>query len=272
MTPSAPTSNLQTVEIRGFLQSDLLRRCEQNPRYSLRAYARALQIEPSALSKLLNGKRQVTPKMFEQIAARLGFSPEQRKSLHPYNAHMGRSPKNTRSSYQQLALNLFHVISDWYHYAILELTQIQGFKGDPKWIASKLGITTSEINIAVERLVHLELLSIDPVTGVWKDESGATTMAGPNPYADAATRKLQKQVLEMGVHALENIPVEERDQSSMTMAIDSKLLPQARAKIKRFRRELCRFLKSSPHQDQVYQLGVSLYPLSTKAPSREGEI
>jgi uncharacterized protein (TIGR02147 family) len=66
----------------------------------------------------------------------------------------------------------------------------------------------------------------------------------------------------MSIHALEELPMEVRDHSAMTMAISRKRLPEAREKIKAFRRELCGFLEKGSDLDSVYQLGISLYPVA----------
>jgi len=87
-----------------------------------------------------------------------------------------------------------------------------------------------------------------------------TTVA--NDYTHAAFRRLQRQVLEKALDALEEIPYKKRDQTSLTMAIDSKKVPQAREKIKKFRRSLCEFLRGTNSFDEVYQMSISLYPLT----------
>src|SRR5262245_2594450 len=108
------------------LQQEFLRRCRANSRYSLRGYARALGIEPSALSKLLKGQRTISPSMFRKLGTRLGIAPG------TLEAWAGRpsteSDPGTRSTaaFQQIALDHFEIIADWYHYAILELTRVQG--------------------------------------------------------------------------------------------------------------------------------------------------
>jgi transcriptional regulator with XRE-family HTH domain len=246
------------------LQAELLKRCRSNSSYSLRAFARALRIEPSALSKILKGSRRVTPKMFAQLAKRLGLDPRQIERLKPRPhdpAYAAPRSGGDAADYRQLTIDHFQVIAEWYHYAILELTQTRHFKSSPRWIARTLGITVSEVNAAVERLLRLGMLSIDPETGRWKDESGAITTVG-NDFTAAAFRKLQTQVLQKALAALDETPFEERDQSSMTMAIDSKRLPEAKPLIRKFRRELCALLKSDGPLDRVYHLGVSLYPVS----------
>lgn len=62
--------------------------------------------------------------------------------------------------YLQVSIDTCSVISDWYHYAILELTYVSGFKANPNWIVKKLSITVEESKSAVERLKRLGLLLV----------------------------------------------------------------------------------------------------------------
>lgn len=80
------------AEFRLFLQDELVRRCKKNPRFSLRAFARTLAIEPSALSKILHGKRALTPKMLQRIATQLGMSDAEIKRYEPSTRLLPRRP------------------------------------------------------------------------------------------------------------------------------------------------------------------------------------
>ena len=62
------------------------------------------------------------------------------------------------AKYNALEFEYFKVISDWYHYAIIELTLIDGFSSSPMWISERLGITTNQAKSAIERLISLGLL------------------------------------------------------------------------------------------------------------------
>jgi hypothetical protein len=48
----------------------------------------------------------------------------------------------------------------WYHFAILELTRLQDFQPDSRWIARVLGLNPDEVNIALARLMRLGLLEM----------------------------------------------------------------------------------------------------------------
>lgn len=53
-------------------------RKRNNPRYSLRAFARDLRMQPPTLSHVLNGHRRLPASRVEDIADGLGLSAEQR--------------------------------------------------------------------------------------------------------------------------------------------------------------------------------------------------
>ncbi|MGE3974697.1 MAG: TIGR02147 family protein [Bdellovibrionales bacterium] len=250
-------------EFRIFVQDELLRRCRDNPRYSLRAFAKALGIVPSALSDILNGKRPVTVATRERLGLALGLKLEE---LNQYGisskANSAAGATSIRSEFQQITLDTYAIISDWYHYAILELIKVKGFKPDPKWIAKSLSITKNEANFAIERLVRVGLLEVEP-SGQWRDltqDSYATNISGN--LTSEASRKLQKQILEKSIIALQEVEPQERNHTSMTMAINSKYLPEATERIKNFRRELCKYLENKPEPNQIYHLGISLYPVT----------
>jgi uncharacterized protein (TIGR02147 family) len=252
-----------TREFRTFLQQELLRRCKSNPSYSLRAFAQALEIESSSLSKILHGRRRITPTMFDRFAKRLRLTPDQKQKF----ATSLTTSRRAQADYQQLGMDLFQVIAEWHHFAILELTQLEQFEADAGWIARALGLTNLEAQAAIDRLKRLELLKVKE-NGQWIDASGATTTIQDGVTSEML-RRFQRQILEKGIRALEEEPLDKRDHTSMTMAINSKMLPEAKKRIRKFRRELCAFLKSRRPYDEVYHLGVALYPVTRKGGKAE---
>lgn len=250
-------------EFRLFLQEELVRRCKRNPRFSLRAFARTLDVEASALSKILNGKRSLTPKMLHRMCTQLGIAPDE---VNRYEQTLStarttrRRPLRNDDDFEPVGADEFTAISDWYHYAILELMSVDGFKPQSSWIARALGLSVSEVNFAIERLVRLGLLEVTP-DGNWRQQAGQLTTSASS-FTTAAFRKLQRQILQQAVDALETVPLSERDQSSMTMAISKAKLAGAKERIRQFRRELCAYLQDSPLHDEVYQLSISLFPVS----------
>lgn len=132
------TIMIEAAFYKTIIQTELARRCEKNPRYSLRSFAKALGFNSAVISQVLSGKRVPSPKTATKIVQGLGLSPEQQHDFFSSLADVQRARGLQRMSpvFKNLAardvsrkgppvdvgLDAFRVISDWHHYAILELS------------------------------------------------------------------------------------------------------------------------------------------------------
>jgi uncharacterized protein (TIGR02147 family) len=269
VSPVNKHSGLESGDFRLFLQQELVRRCDKNSGYSLRSFARSLGVHHTTLSRLLSGKRALNPKAVQRLCQALKLSPVETNAF--LKGAVERPKASNKARFQDLTLDTFISISEWYHDAILELTHIQGFQGDSKWIAKKLGVTSAEVNVAVKRLERLELLEIDS-NGQWVDLSRNNTTNITNDITSAALRKLQRKILELSMEALEEVPRTHRDHTSTTFAIDASDLPEIKEMIKKFRFELTSYVqRKNVNPNSVYQLAVSLFPI-TKTHFEKGDV
>lgn len=257
---------------RNYLKEELSKRCERNPRYSLRAFASSLNVDPGALSRILNGKQFLSKKLALKILKKISLDPIDEKifldsALKSQKAReLHRLPKSLRSwlpkpEYHSLDVDHYRVISDWYHVALLELTYVENFKSNVRWIASHLDISITEAKLAVERLIRLGLL--EEKNGQWKKSKEQLTTSNKN-ITTSALRKQQKQFLEKAIDSLEQNEIHERSITSMTMAIDPAKIPIAKKMIQEFNRSLCQFLESGKRK-QVYNLEVCLSPIQKRS-------
>ena len=248
-----------STDFRKYLQTELLQRCKKNPSYSLRAFAKQLSVDPSTLSKILKGKRPLGSKLIVQLGSRCGLKPG---DLKPYLADSLETGSTPSHSYEQIALDRFAIIADWYHFAILELMTVKGFEPSPKWIARTLGISVVEADMAIERLERAGFIEIGK-DGKWRDiSSGATTTIGPD-MASAAHRHFQEQILAKAIKTISTVPLEERDNTGAVMAIDRSKLPEAKALITKFRRQFAKLMATEKNGDDVYNLSVAFFPLTS---------
>lgn len=257
----------QYTDYRFWLQNELTERCRRNPKYSLRSFSKFLGLNSSTLSQLISGKRRASVKLLSKLCDKLEISPLQKKKMAQFlekqkkkNSIDSSIKKYPETAFQEVTPDIYAVMSEWYHYAILELTFTKKFQSNPSWIARSLGISSVQANIAIERLMRL---------GFLKKERGRFIKTSP-PLTNfskeitlPALRRLQEDILKLGLESLHNISITERDMSSMTMAIDTKKMPEAKKIITEFRRKLCKFLEDGK-QTQVYHLGIQLYPVSKK--------
>lgn len=270
-------------DYRDILKDEFISRCQQNARYSLRAYARDLALNPSAMSEIMHQKRGLSRSSALQVAKRLQLSKEEShffcalvESIHARGT-INKSAalqtvaeiKSKRGS--QISLDQFKLISQWYCYALLELTKVDEFKSDHAWIAKRLGITEEEVKEAVNRLIRLQLLVEENGELVGSDKPIQT----PTDIPSKGLRSYHKQILQKAIDSLDRISVDKRDITQITVAIDSSEIEKAKEAIKDFRRKLGAHLDSSKTKNSVYSLSIQLFPLvnfDNKENTQYGEI
>lgn len=236
------------------LKKTFAERSRKNPQYSLRSFARSLDIDSSTLSAILRGKRPLTAKTAKRLIEGLGIR-DPRECTELLLGTIGEAA--AAPTYETLSLEVAEVISSWEHFAILALLELDGFKALTRNIARRLNLP---LGIVIECLNRLELLGLVKQ----KNESWILTgknMATPSNVPNAALRETLRQCIEKALESLEKDPVEARDMSGTTMAISAKKIPEARRLIQDFRRNLAAFLESG-QKDSVYRLNVQLFPLS----------
>ena len=120
------------MAFRDVLEDELRRRTRRNPRYSIRAFARALAVDHSSLAQMLRGKRRMTPRTIRRLGAAL------RLTAHEIEMHCGE--ENDR--------------------ALLEVVGTNLFRADSRWLATVLGIPIDEVNMSLQRLLRLRALHL----------------------------------------------------------------------------------------------------------------
>jgi len=166
--------------------------------------------------------------------------------------------KTIEPAYHHLSSDQHRVIGDWYHFSILSLMKTCDFKSDIAWIANRLGLSHSVADEAMERLKRLEIVHEDAKGNLTRSEKG---YCSPDGVPSAAIRLKHFELLQKARKAQDDLPVEERDLTSMTLVISPDQLPRAKEMIRKFQDELAAELETRP-QSEVYQLCVQLFPLT----------
>lgn len=252
-----------------WLENLLTEKIKKNPQFSLRAFARMVDVSPAVLSRVLSGKRKLTFNLAVRIADSLVLGPYEREQL--YSFYLSSSPIDEVSEQnkkeKELSIDCFNAMKEWYHYGITQLLYIESFKDDPKWIAKMLSITELEAKLAVDRLVRLEILDRNEFGKLYRT---ATHLSTTTDVASAGLRHFQKQILEKSIYSLEHDDIHERDITSITVAINEDKIKEAKAEIKKFRLKMSEFM-SEGEKTRVYNLGIHLIPLSKSSKKLSGE-
>jgi uncharacterized protein (TIGR02147 family) len=254
MTAQMPKLNQPLFQ--DLLNESYLERKAKNPSFSIRAFSQRLGINHSAVSEIMNGKRKVGPKLGVRIANALMADSDLMKKLFMRESTRDERKPEIKSA-TLLKADQYRLISDWHHFAILSLLDTDSCKHDVAWIAKRLGLNKKEAAAAIQRMIRLGLIRL---SGKKLSLTGQS-FTSPDGTIDAAVRRTHFQYLEMAHRSLDTDPIEKRDFTAITMAIDPKKLPEARKRIRAFRDELCAFLESD-EKKEVYELCFQLFPLS----------
>jgi uncharacterized protein (TIGR02147 family) len=200
--------------------------------------------------------------MLEAIGKRMGLSEE---TIRAYEQTFRRKP-NSKSLPEGIHsfdfdLDTFQLLSVWYHFAILELIRVQGFKTDSRWIAKTLGIGVEEVNVALQRLLRLGILEMSG-RHRWIDQSGDAEFTSA-ALTEAARNQINQELYELASVATKHIPSQHRVHRQMTVAVDSRRLSRFSKLADEFMNELRSVVSEGDSEDDVYQAEISFFPVTT---------
>lgn len=266
-----------TLDYRDTIRQTLETRAARNPRYSLRSFARDLGISPSRLSDVLNRRYGLSVAAATDLARGLGLNEDESKRFcDQVEAQHARDRRKRNAAlarvavasvkYNSLSADSFQVISDWYHYAIIELCFTKGFRSCPDWIARQLELSPAVARAAIDRLKRLELLRVEENGQLAPSQN---FYSSPEGTPSEAVRKFHRQVLEKALVAIDCQTMDERDLGSMIVAIDPAQLPEAKTEIRKFRRSFDAKYGAGENRTQVYCLATQLFRLQAKPGDHE---
>ncbi len=234
--------------------------------YSLRAFARDLDIESSLLSKILRGKYVITDKMVRRLLEKLGCHLDE-------IAGVVKTARDLRVKRLYKKVHLAERVTDlsekqmllmrkWYWPALIELCQLPNFQGDPLWIAEKLKLSLEEVEETISTMIR---------DGFVVEEEGVIrpSIHQPSTFWKPGTMRelqdLQKDVLRKAIEAVDEVPPELRSQTTLTFRVSKSKLHLITNEIRDFNMRINKLAEiSSDLPDSVYNMTVGLYPLTTE--------
>lgn len=255
-------------DYRQHIKSELQKRMKVNSRYSLRLMASKIGIAASTLSDIINSKRTCSAETAEKMAIFFEMTPKETETfLALAKLDSVKDPKvkikiteslkfqfDSRADFEQ---NLFEVISDWHHNAILALLKTKG-TWNIKSISKKLGLTVLETETALSRLAEIKLV-------VKANEFYQTTIGNPivsSALPNAALRKYHRQMLTKAIDSLvEQTPQEKIIRTEM-LAFDSKDLKKVDDIIRECLSQISQVSQQGRNKDTVYHASVQFFKLN----------
>ena len=132
----------------------------------------------------------------------------------------------------------------------------------PAQMAGKLAFDaeTAGVKKSLNLLQKTGILEKD-AAGNFKQGSKAIS-TGNLEIASLSVREMHRQMGELAVRALDEIPVKERDISGLTLGLSEEAFQRVSMEIEAFRRRIAAIAMEDSHTDKVYRLNMQLFPLT----------
>lgn len=253
-----------------FLKSALNAKKKKNSTYSLGSFAKATGVSTPYLSRVLNKKRNPSISFVVKVSKYLDLSPEEtlyfirlielEQAKGEVKVKIAADIAKYRKQSCFLKDDQFHVIADWYHFAILSLAQTRSFQPSASWIAKRLGISELQAKQAFQRLCEQKLLIKEKTSYVVSEQGNVQT---PHDVASAAVKENHRQHLRLAENALHREPIEHREFANTSIAMNYADIPKAKKKIRLFLDHFIQEMERKPGHE-VFQFNLQFYLLSKK--------
>jgi hypothetical protein len=180
------------------LRQEFEARKEKNARYSLRAFAALLEADHATLAQIFRGTRSVPVAKINAWARSIGLDRDEAQAYvaaarAPDDAALARQHQLRHWSAEALA-----VVTDRTHFEIVRLVHLSGFRKDSRWIAQQTGASVDQVNIVLQRLLRLGLVSMQPGQA-WHDLTGLRALT-EKAFRRVALARVRKMAAQLDVH------------------------------------------------------------------------
>lgn len=235
------------------LITEFEKRREMNPQYSLRSYSRNLGMNDSTLSQIMRGKRKITDKTVNHIAAALNLDVEQ-------------ILKTNRLKIKYLEAKKAKALSHWKYDAIIEYIETDP-NADVKSIADTFNLHTLEVESAISLLQDLGLLSTGSPL---KNLIGASSTISDPKVRCVTGQQYQKSLLDKSKLCVDEVEKKDRDHTSIVIGISDDDLIEVRQIIADARKKIMNSINNSESKKtNIYAMQFSVFPLNNKGDKNE---
>jgi uncharacterized protein (TIGR02147 family) len=265
------------TEYRSFLKDWIEKSKRENPFLSYRYILGKTGIDPGLLSKILSREKHLSDIQINKILELLKLSPEEEtyfRQMYVYGK--SRRDEDIRLHFEKLLklrnLNIHEIeshqliyYSKWYYPALRNLVGIVR----PQTSFSEIGaslrpvISGSEAEEGVKTLVRIGLIRKASDGGY---EPCGSFLSTGDKWKSFAIREHQKHLAEMGHNAIDGFTPEEREISTLTIAIPHEEIPTLREMVREFRRAVLKWTGVQIHCDHVMQMNLQVFPIAKVLP------
>ena len=265
-------------ELSSFLKNQLHKKQLKNPAYSLRSFARDLDVASSSLSDLMNSKAKGSKASLDKIFSNLkvsAFEETYLRLIHAAQYAIDESSKNEAIKEAQKIKDLLDIellteeqfleVTSWITLAVIELLPIPPFNKSPFLMAEQLGIDQNQVQESLDSLIKNNLI-YKSNEGLFCTHPNAQIFLSKMP--NQVAKKLHEEIMKINMDTLWTTPPESRVNISTLLMIDEENIPQIQEEIQNFLIELINRQSKKPQKNKLYSLSLHLNPIK-KGPTNE---
>jgi uncharacterized protein (TIGR02147 family) len=264
------------LNYREFLLAFYNHRKSVKPSFSYRVFSRLAKMPTSTyMHMIIKGKRDLTPSKAKAVATACRLTPDESKYFSAIvNWNQCTDEDSKRALWEHVLksaskdpvfeFNQSHLrlLTKWSTVAIMELIRLQDFQFDSHWIQKRFchSISEKEINEAIKTLMDLNLVTMNG----GRLEVTNKLMLFKKGMPSATTKQVQHEIVKMGLDAIDNVDVNDREISTATLSIRKEKLPLFKEEMRKFQLHLVHQLANDNEPDEIYELAVLLFPLTKR--------
>jgi len=270
-------------DYREYLQDYYQFHKKRNSSYSYRLFARKAKLgSPNYLKLVVDGKRRITDRTLFQFARGLGLNRDEEKYFRELVLYQEVSDPDSKElhlrsllKYQEkqrtptpLKADRIKFLLDWHHSVIRELVSTRDFNEDSAWIAKRLGnkITEAQAKESLELLERLQILKRN-ANGRLEQQEPLLTSSDEVP--SHVIRSLHRTFLRKAINSIFSVPIDRRELSGLVISIPQNRMKELKEEIKEFRKKLNRKYGIEKHSDDVFFVGLYLFPVTSRGESSD---
>lgn len=284
----APPPVSESMDYRKFLEDFYLYKREVTKKdirpYSYAMFSAAANIKsPNYLRMIIEGKRNLSPDMIAKFAKAMGLSKEDTQDFRMlvlYNQatdpaernillkELSEHRVNQKIKSGEIDKKTWEKIPSWITwilYSMIDQEGVQFQAGDLRELLRKKA-STDEIQAALKSLIESGEVEVNETTGTLQKSRNLIDNSEEIPVA--LVRKLQAQLMYLGMESLFQDSPTEREFGTLTLSLTQAEFEELRFKLRQMRKAVQKdnsVKRMTSKGERVYQLNLQLYPVTNRA-------
>lgn len=256
--------------------------------YSYQLFSASANIKsPNYLKMIIEGQRNLSDDMILKFAKALQLNKEQTEEYgylvklnqaedtterNVYLKKLSETRINQKLRSGEIDRRIWEKIPNWVAWVIYAMVDQEGVSFDVQSLKALLRNKASdqEIESALNSLISSGEIKKDPVTGEMKRSHNLMDSAEEIPVA--LVRKLQMQLMYIGLESLYQEAPQEREFGTLTLSLTKEEFEETKFKLRQLRKSLNKDITGARKEkkgERIYQINIQLFPVTDVAKTKD---